>query len=174
MRPWTAIALGWAALGCDGCWVNPPDGGTGCEIEVEWGRVVSQTFLAYKDGDRVEITLGFQGFRFISSAARLRGTDASRASFQFDVEVEGESPYAQPGGTVDLRSSGDGSSMSEEILVFFNDIPMAQLVGRSARIATTARADRCSGRSEVSVVLVDEDRCIQDADGGRSCGDGGS
>lgn len=162
-----------AACGCSNGTPPPADGGPSCEVEVTWGRVVKEAFVAFQNGDRAEITLGFQGFRFIISAGRLRRTQASRAAFNFDVSVEGQSPVVQWTGTVDLRPGEPDARYADDLLVFFNDVPLAELIGRRAEIITMARAGPCAGRHAVTVILDDADPCVQLADGGSQCPDGG-
>ena len=55
--------------------------------------------------------------------------------------------------------------------MFFNDVPIAELVGRNADVITLADANGCSASHSVTVMLVNEDDCIdQPGDGGAVCG----
>ena len=146
----------------------PPDGGS-CELELQWGREPGCLFTAYATGQNAEMTLGFQGFRFVESAARLTGTTAPSAKFTFELAIEGQSPSAQPAGTIELRAGDDGALYAHELLLFLNDVPLAELVGRRADITLGATIGPCHATHAVTVTLVDEDPSIQGADAGLLC-----
>lgn len=158
-----------ACLGLAGCpgGAAGPDAGP-CDLTVEWGHGGAEAFSRFEDGDPAELVLGFQGFRYVRSTMRIPG-GAERSTFWFDIAVDGQEPYQSSAGTRDLDHPGDGSAYAEEVLVFFNDIPMPELLGRSARVTAHGRADGCDGVHLVEVTVVDEDDCIEAADGGLIC-----
>jgi hypothetical protein len=168
MRPHALIAILFLA-GCPGG-DGTPDAGP-CAVEVEWGHGVPPAFTGFRDGDSAELVLGFQGFRYVRSTMRLGG-DVERGTFWFDIVVDGQEPYQSSAGTRDLLRSGD-DSYAAEVLVFFNDIPMPELLGRSTTVIAHARADGCDGRHVARVTVVDDEDCIEAADGGLVCSDAG-
>ena len=164
------FVLAGAGLGC-----SPPakkDSGT-CTVDTSWGHMDTGTFAAFQSGESAEITLGFQGFRFIRSAMRVAGTDADSATFSFQITVEGREPFVQDGSLVPISEGTDGARYADEVLVFFNDIPAVELIGRTADVIAFANAGGCTGSFAVDVVLVDDDNCIDLGDGGLDCGDAG-
>lgn len=144
------------------------DAGPDCTVALAWGHRVGGEFVPFEDGDEAEITLGFQGFRYIWSAARVSDTSASGAVFDFHVEVSGHAPYSQMGVGVPMTAGPQGR-YADQLLVFFNDIPLPEMVGRDATIVTRVTADGCRGDDRATVRLVDRDDCIDEQDGGVGC-----
>jgi hypothetical protein len=168
----TACLAVLAATAGGGCGPAGTDAAP-CTFELEWGRFAGGVFVPYTTGETAEITIGFQGFRFIYSAVRIRGVSASLATFMFDVTVDGHPTYFQDVGASDVFAGPDGEQYADEVLVFFNDIPQAELLTRNAVIVAYGAANGCAGRDEVSVILVDNDTCIAPPDGGNQCSDAG-
>jgi hypothetical protein len=149
-----------------------PDAPDNCEVALDWGHGSAQQFVPYSDGDDAEITLGFQGFRFIESVLRLEGLQGDRGSYSARVSVQGHDPYMLPATPVELTVGPNGSTYAENARIFFNDLAIADIVGRQAEIAvafTTALG--CTGRTTREVVLRDDETCIETSDGGLSCSD---
>ena len=67
----------------------------------------------------------------------------------------------------------DGALYADDVLVFFNDLPIAEVIGRNATITAQAKAAGCSASTKARVKLVDEEACIELEDGGLQCQDGG-
>ncbi len=149
----------------------PPDGG-GCTFALEWGKLDAGSFAPFADADPAEITVGFQGFRFIESVVEISGVAAATTLFNFQIAVEGHPAYVQAASTSTLVRQPSGA-LRADVLVFFNDIPMAELIGRNAQIRATASAAGCRGTDGATVVLVDQTDCVQQPDGGILCTDGG-
>jgi hypothetical protein len=149
------IALA-AVTGCSGGDAGPD---AACSFDLEWGPE-AETFVPFANGDTAEITLGFQGFRYVRSVARLEGSTADMVRTQFQIDVEGHDAYSQPGAEVPTRP-GNGAQYQDELLVFFNDIPLPELVGREARIVAQSSAAGCSADYDVTVTLVDEDDTVE-------------
>ena len=170
-RARAAALLALTAASC-GCGPAGTDAAP-CTLALEWGRFQGDVFVPFDAGESAEITIGFQGFRFIYSAARIRGVPATSATFSFDVTVDGHPTSFQDVGASDVFIGPDGEQYADEILVFFNDIPTAELLTRNAAIVVYGTAGSCSGRDETSVVLVDNDTCIAPPDGGNQCSDAG-
>lgn len=169
-----------ASLSCFACASEDPksepaDAGPSCSFTLGWGhRDANGGYQAFQDGDQAEITLGFQGFRYIQSVLRLEGVTATSAKHSARIVVEGQEPYVLTDTPVKVHEEG-GALVTDEVLVFFNDLPIAELVGKQAEITLTAKAGGCTGSVKRSVVLRDDQSCIQQEDGGLSCGstDGG-
>lgn len=164
------------ALGCSEDAESKPDAGVPCvgTLEVAWGPKRSGSFVPFKNGDSGEITLGFQGFRYIDSTMRVSGVDATTAVFGFRIEVEGHAPYNQSADTVELSAGADGALYADDVLVFFNDLPIAEVIGRNTLVTAQAKAAGCSASTAATVKLVDEQACIELEDGGLQCQDGGA
>jgi hypothetical protein len=169
---WVASALCWLAMAaCSGA--RPPGADAGrCDLEVQWGRVEAAQFVPFRNGEEAELTLGFQGFLFIESAVKVRGTSDRIVDLTFQVTVQGQDARTQE-VRKDLFPAADGSAQASEVLVFFNDVPRADLLGRTTSILVQAQVGNCSGRSSVSVTLVDKQACTAPEDGGLICTDGG-
>jgi len=161
------VAIAWMA--CAGCSdaASSADAGP-CELEVTWGRGAPGAFEPFVNGDDAELTRGFQGFRYITSTVRVRKGGAY-ATIWFEVEVAEQEPYVSGAGMRPLERAADGAAYAREVLVFFNDIRAPQLLGRTTRVRAHAAGDRCEARYEASIVVVDDDDCVQGPDGGVSC-----
>lgn len=162
-----AIALStWA---CSDTAPPVTDAGPTCDtvLELDWGYRDNGDFIAFDDGDTAEITLGFQGFRYILSTVRV-GSPATFATLSFRIDVDGHEPYSQA-SVEELVDGADGQRHAEEQLVFFNDIPLPEIIGRNARISLHGEADGCEGNHAVEVVLVDEISCVQLENGELQC-----
>lgn len=127
---------------------------TACDLELAWGLRHDGAFVALTDGAEAPVTLGFQGFRFVDGVARVDGTDADRARFRFDAEVDGEAPVTQEAGVFDLKLDPDGARYAESVQLFFNDTPMPELVGKGCRTRVTATIGTCKASEVVDIVLV--------------------
>jgi hypothetical protein len=142
---------------------------TPCDVDIEWGYVTDTgDFIAYSDDDDAEIVLGFQGFRYINSVVEIIDTTATQATAQFQIDVDGHATYGQPGGPLTTTTSPRGVYVND-LLVFFNDIPMPELVGRTCTIIARATADGCVGTYSARVTLVDDENCTEGPDGGLTC-----
>ncbi|MBI3201033.1 MAG: hypothetical protein HYZ29_05765 [Myxococcales bacterium] len=152
------------------------DAGPSCTFPLTWGQLNAQgDFTPFKNGDSAEITLGFQGFRYIQSVLKLDEVKAQSATHSARIVVEGQTPYSLSDTPVKVADQG-GTLYSEEVLVFFNDLPIAEIVGKSAEITLTAKAGGCVGSTKTTVTLRDDLDCVQQEDGGLVCDkpDGGT
>lgn len=152
---------------------GPPDAAPVCkgQLAAEWGRRVGTDFVAFHDGDDAPITFGFQGFRFVASVARLGGESASTGTFLFQVTLDGHDPSTQNAGRVDLKPGPDGALYADGLQLFFNDVPVVDVLGRNATVVLVAQAAGCTAQATVRVRLV-RGGC-QSADGGTECPDAG-
>lgn len=170
------LSILFATLVCFGCSNDDPaekkpDAGPSCNYTLSWGyRTPSGAFQPFKDGDDAEITLGFQGFRYIQSALALENVKAQSATYSARIVVEGQTPYSLSDTPVKVTEEG-GALIADEVLVFFNDIPIAEIVAKNAEITVTAKAAGCIGSTKTTVTLRDDENCVQQEDGGLVCDD---
>lgn len=152
---------------------SPPDASPICTgtLATQWGQRVGADFVPFHDGDDAPITFGFQGFRFVAGPARLSGVSATAATFLFQVTLDGQPPVTQNVGRFDLHPGPDGALYADGLQLFFNDLPVAQVLGRNATVVLLAQAAGCTAQSTVTVKLV-RGGC-QSADGGTECPDAG-
>jgi hypothetical protein len=136
-------------------------------MTVEWGIGRAGAFAVLRDGDQAPITLGFQGFRFVAGAARIIGTQATSATFRFDVEVDGHEASSQSAGRIDLVPASDGALYADGLQLFFNDIPLASVLGRDVNVTLAAGANGCAASHRARVELVRG--CDQLQDGATTC-----
>lgn len=141
-----------------------------CSFELDWGSDGSSGFVPFQDGDHAEIVMGFQGFRYVQSAMRLSSVSAEVATFSIRIEVDGHEPYSLSDAPAKLSPRSDGALYAERVLVFFNDLPLPQIVGRGALVSTRAVAAGCVGLDAAQVMLVDEQDCLELSDGSLECG----
>lgn len=140
-------------------------------LELGWGRREGGAFVPYRDGEAGKVTLGFQGFRFIDGVARLSGTEAKAATFRLQVTVEGQPPSSQELGKIDLLPGPDGALYAEPLQLFFNDVPLPEIVGRPATVIVRATVAPCTAQQTVRLTL--ERGGCQSEDGGTECPDAG-
>lgn len=154
-------------MGCPGG-EGGPDAAP-CELEVSWGPRRAGEFRPFVDGDRAEITLGFQGFRYIMSSLRFDADHPDDADVWFQVQVAGHEPYALRQRMTLPAEEPDGWRYRDDVLVFFNDIPIPDLIDQEAAIVIRAEAGGCEGLHGATVRLADDDGCVEQADGGLTC-----
>ena len=161
------IVLGMCLAACSDPGASPdaPE----CAADIEWGKNVAGVYQAFRDNDEAEITLGFQGFRYVQSVMRVAGVASDSASFQFQISVDGQATYVQPAANALLEAGQDGARYSHDVLVFFNDIPMPDLVGRATTVLARGVVSGCRGVYTATVRLVDNSNCVDQPDGGSSC-----
>lgn len=165
-RGWLIILC--ALSGCPGGGGGGPDAAP-CPLEVAWGPRRTGEFRAFAEGDHAEITLGFQGFRYVMSSVRFGANGAGDADVWFQVGVAGREPYALRQRMTLPPAEPDGWRYRDDVLVFFNDIPIPELVGQDAEVLIRADAGGCQGNAGATVRLADDDGCIEQADGGLAC-----
>ncbi len=181
LRSWTVVcgAMVCVLSGLTGCSESEgngkdPDPPCTGQLELEWGRRESGSFQRFAAAEKAEITLGFQGFRYIDSTMRVSGVEGTKGTFGFRIDVDGHDAYNQSADQAELVMGSDAALYAEDVLVFFNDIPTAEVVGRNAKITANAKVAGCVDSYEASVQLVDEENCLELEDGGLSCQDGGT
>ncbi len=166
-----AIAIStFFVLSCGNGGGDTPDA-MPCNVEVEWGQRIDGNFQAYTSGDKAELTVGFQGFQYVTSSVRFFNVEEvlDRASVDFQITVDGHDPYVSIWPDSRLTTASDGSLFINELLVFFTDIPMPQLVGKTTTILSRGHAGSCVGIHEITVTLADDEQCFELEDGGIEC-----
>lgn len=158
LLPTSVLAL--VTAGCSGDDGGSPD--ATCTLDVELGAGGPASFEPVADGDDAEVVLGFQGFRMLIFTMRLEGTDDELAEVSGLVSVDdGAIEVAQLPRVVRLREGPDHARYAEELLIFFNETPIADIVDRPAEIELVARSGGCVGGTRVMVVLRDDDDCVE-------------
>ena len=182
-----ALTVAVAAALLVGCGPEPPETTptttATCHFELSLGSMSDGVVKPFSDGDEAPVVLGFQGFRFIDAAVTVLGATGTDAAIRVRATADGHDPIMSDTHAT-LISKGESGSIAEHVQIFFNDIPMAELLGRSCRLEARATVAGCTGEDDVSVLLVDggcmppdADAGIPDAgsldDGGNPCADAG-
>lgn len=166
-RVWV-LALG---AGCSAS-SAPRDGGAdACALAIAAGSDDGHGFVPLEDEGEAEIVLGFQGSLFLDLVLRVEGTDAAEGHVGLQADVEGlETSWISQ--TVVLEGDG-GARYARDVQLFFNAASLADLLGRRGTFRFGVAAGGCSGTQDLDLVLVDEESCVQQPDGGFACADGG-
>lgn len=167
MRITVVVLLTFLIGACSGPSASPD--ATPCSIDIEWGPERITDFEAYADGDPAEITLGFQGLRYIITTVRMRSETGGTGQLWFQIDVDGHEAYSLSSAVAVPDPEGDGARYLDYALVYFNDIPMPELVGRNASISARLVFEGCSGVHGATVELRNDDDCIEEEDGGLTC-----
>lgn len=148
-----------------------PEDTAPCYFTIEWGERAGGAFVPFHDGAEAGVILGFQGFRYLQTSVRLQGTSASDAFVRFQVTLDGHPTSAQEAGRFHLVTGDDGALYADAVQLFFNDVPMPEIVGHSAEVIVIGTAGKCTGKTSVTLKLV-TGGCMS-ADGGTECADAG-
>lgn len=157
----TIASVGLAVVALSAC--DPadpePDGGS-CSLDVSIGEPDAPSFTPVMDGDPVELVLGFQGFRMLRLSLRVTGAAAEEAEVNAFVTVsETDVEIGQRTRETALTPIEGGFVLSQWLL-FFNDAPPSSVVGYPAEIEVVVRAGGCVGGARASVVIRDDDDCV--------------
>lgn len=172
MHNWLVIIL--FALLVAGCPSNPsgPDA-TPCYFEAQWGPDRADSFTPFADNDDAELTLGFQGFLYIKSTLRMNPEgNPDVGEMTFFIQVEGQDGYSH-GAPFEVPAKEGNFRYADEILVFFNDIPIGQLLGKPVSVTLRVVIDKCIATHNASVTLKDDNHCTEQPDGTLECPDAG-
>ncbi len=146
---------------------------TPCPMDIEIGPKRVGDFHAFASGENAELTLGFQGFRYISSSVRIAGDEAQdedQGVVLFQIAVDGQDePYSFTHPFKLENEEADGWRYDDGLQVFFNDIPVAETVGKSAAITARGTLGNCVGVYTMNINIVDEEQCIEQPDGSLLC-----
>lgn len=161
-----SIALCLTACGTGS---SAPDA-TPCSLELDWGPLRNGDFQVYGDGDKAELTAGFQGFRYIKSTIRTTSPESpALGKIFFQVEVEGQETYSLGEVSEVPELEADNARYFDDVLVFFNDVPIAELIGRKVKVTTRLTLNNCVGTQTSEIVLADDDQCVEQEDGQIVC-----
>jgi len=159
-----ALAAGWAAPGCASEPVAGDDTAQAedpttfaCEIGLadEDGG-----WVAAADGDPAELVLGFQGFLFIELRARAEDTCPSPITVLMNGEVEGDTPFDGSQPDVGMTDQGDGTRLSDEIVMFLPTNDVGHFEGATLRTVMRLEGSELNCTTERLFTLVDDDPCI--------------
>jgi hypothetical protein len=150
---------------------DSPTDAAPCHFTLEWGARTGSTFVPFRDGDPAGVILGFQGFRYLQTSVRLRGAGTGDVDVRFQVTLEGHAAKTEEAGRFTIAAGDDGALYADGALLFFNDVPMPELLGHSAEVIVVATQGACTGTTHATVKLV-TGGCAA-ADGGTECADAG-
>ncbi len=151
---------------------SAPDA-TPCYFEMEWGPGRVDSFTPFVDNDDAELTLGFQGFLYIKSTLRMTPDgDPETGEMTFFIQVEDQDGYSH-GNPFEVTAKEGDFRYADEVLVFFNDIPIGELVGKPVSVTTRVVIDGCIGNHTATVTLKDDNNCTEQPDGSLVCPDAG-
>lgn len=156
-------SLALAAVLLVGCPENggSPPADASCDLAVSVGTGNADDYVPLVDGDEAEVILGFQGFRMLQVTLRVEGTGEPRADVSGYVTIEESGvEVAQLPRTTAMIEGPDGARYAEGFLVFFNDTPVSEIVGREGELELIARSGGCVGGTRVALAMVDDDSCV--------------
>lgn len=100
------------------------------------------------------IVIGFQGFQM--ARVSLRTLSPLRAGRAVETRVEVAGMPAVSGHNAEIASHAvAGGYQSDEVDLFFNDVPLSELVGLEARIDVRAATEDCRSVASLQVTLED-------------------
>ncbi len=103
-------------------------------------------------GGTLPVTLGFQGFQFAQLGLRAPVALSSPTTVRTRVTVPGKMSTSATYARVRLTSGGSNLA-TVPLLVFFNDVPLAELYGQPATITLEASTGTCWVAATVTVTL---------------------
>ena len=168
------LAITLLALLTAGCPSNPasPDA-TPCYFDMQWGPGRDGSFAPFVDDDDAELTYGFQGFLYIKSTLRMNPEGSpDTGEMTFFIQVEGQDGYSH-GSPFNVAAKEGDFRYEDEVLVFFNDIPIGELVGKPVTVNSRVVIDGCIATHNATVILRDDDDCIEQPDGSLECPEAG-
>lgn len=163
MRRTLPFLIALSSLAAAGCpnGGDPPPPDASCSMEIALGSGSVDDFVPATSGDTAEVVLGFQGFRMLVYTLRMEGAPDSRAEVSGYVTIPDTGlEVSQLPRSVPLREGPDGARYVEELLLFFNETPVSEIVGRDADLELVARSGDCLGTLALRVALRDDDDCV--------------
>ncbi|MBW2463591.1 MAG: hypothetical protein JRH11_18210 [Deltaproteobacteria bacterium] len=119
------------------------------------------SFTPVTGGQNTELILGFQGFRMIALALQVSGPAADTADLTTFISVtDTDIELSQNNRRMPIVDGTGGDRIVEDHLIFFNDAPASELVGREVQVELIARSGGCTGTATTGLTLVDEDDCV--------------
>ncbi len=164
MRVLFCLTLAVPLVGASACDPNEAtDAGmdASCDITIAIGTGDRDSFTPVTDGQNTELILGFQGFRMIALALQVGGPAADTADLTTFISVtDTDIELSQNNRRMPIVDGTGGDRIVEDHLIFFNDAPASELVGREVRVELIARSGGCIGTATTGLTLVDEDDCV--------------
>ena len=117
-------------------------------------------WVAALDGDPTELVLGFQGFLFIELRVRAEDTSPTPVTVLMNGEIEGDSPFDASQPEVGMTDQGDGTRLSDEIVMFLPTNDVGHFEGATLRTVMRLEGADLSCTAERLFTLVDDDPCI--------------
>ncbi len=114
-------------------------------------------------GAALAITRGFQGFLFVRVGLRAPFPLPTTVKLKVHIAVQDGTDVASQFSTVHSHATGDGSFVTTDVAFFFNDMPLAAMVGRTAHVQVTAKTADCVVQAAADVTLTVGDFMAQDA-----------
>lgn len=120
------------------------------------------------EGATLPVTRGFQGFLFVRVGLRTPLVLPQTIKLKAHIEVPGEVDRVVVYATVQTEAVA-GGYRTTDVPVFFNDTPLAELVGRSATVELWTQSPGCrlQGSAKVTLgtgVYMNEDASFWDQD----------
>ncbi len=129
---------------------------------------VDEEAVDLAEGVTLPVTRGFQGFLFVRVGLRSELVLPGTIKLKAHVEIPGEVDQVAAFATVKTESVA-GGYRTIDVPVFFNDTPLAELVGRLASVGLWTASPGCRLQGAVNVKLgsgnfMDEDASFWDKD----------
>jgi hypothetical protein len=102
---------------------------------------------------QLPVTQGFQGFIFVRVGLRTSGSLPAVAKVYLHLTIDGLLDQTYGPVPSNTRGATKGGMETTEVPFFFNDTPLADLVGRSAHLKAWTTATGCRLSAETDVKL---------------------
>ena len=172
-----AVGVGSAGLallvasGCHRGGSTPDDGGAGDHPALPTCTTGATIYVLtlegarelLTDGGQLGIILGFQGFQFARVGVVTGDELPPLTTVESSVLVPGKVNKLVRSTNV-VTKAGAGGWTTDVVNLFFNDVPLADLIGKDGTLVLRATGTSCIAAAEVHVVLVAGG--FQGADGG--------
>lgn len=151
------------AAGCPAPESHPADGGAPepgkdagpcAEKASLYGIDVHDEEVALAPGATLPITLGFQGFQYIRIGLRTQMTVPQTLDVWVEVTIVGSVERTTGFAGVQTRPAPAGGTESVDVSVMFNDVPLAELIGKKAALRVWTTTPGCKLVGETEVLLV--------------------
>ena len=133
-----------------------------CEIGTLDGNGV---FVPHGNAAKAELQLGFQGFLFVALHVRAVSTDVGGSMPEsvdalYSTTIGTASPFGGRQPDVSFSAMNDGSAISDEVLVFFNEGTISDYVDVVGDVAMRFENESHRCITTATLTFVDEDPCI--------------
>lgn len=118
-----------------------------------YGIAVNELPFDVSAGTQLPITTGFQGFLFVRVGLRAKVTLPAVVKVVVHVAVPGKLNQTFGPTPAYTRAGPGGGSETAEIPFFFNDTPLAELIGQDAHVKVWTTATGCRLLAEGDVRL---------------------